>query len=240
MKNQKKRNKRSVFVITCLFLTTFLTLKMFKRVNYQDITIFGSELISIEDIISNSSLTFPTPLIFIKTKYIEKELRKNLSLENISLNRQILPFGLKIILKQRTPIAYGERLHKGNKITGFIDEDGFFINEKYSEKENLKKLSSRVFGWKEKYRGVISTILKFQKDKNVEFVRVDWSLNDFLILEEKSLSTILLGTNSKIIESQLDMIYDIKKQLEGRSIIENIDTIDLTDINNPKIKVFKP
>ena len=140
MKNQQKTKKRNSFLlITCLFLTTFLTFKTFKKVNYQDISIFGSELFSVEDIVANSSLNLPTPLIFVKTKYTEKELKKNLSLENISISRQIFPFGLKILIKTRTPIAYGERLLKGEKINGFIDQDGFFINEKFSDKEKIKK-----------------------------------------------------------------------------------------------------
>ena len=75
----KIKKKSSFLLISCLFLTTFLTIKTFKKVNYQDISIFGSQLFSIDDIVANSSLNFPTPLIFIKTKYFEKELKKKFS-----------------------------------------------------------------------------------------------------------------------------------------------------------------
>ncbi len=241
MKDQQKVKERSFFVlITCLFLTTFLTFKTFKKVNYQDISISGSELFSIEDIVANSSLNFPTPLIFVKTKYAEKELKKNLSLENVAIYKQIFPFGLRILVKTRIPLAYGERILKGEKITGFIDKDGFFINKKYSEEENLKESSSKVFGWQEKFRGTLSKILKSQKNNDVEFVTINYSPNGFLTLEEKSLNTILLGFNSTIIETQLQIICDLKKQLKKGIILERIDNIDLTDPNNPKIKVFKP
>ena len=102
MKDQQKvKKRRFVLLITFLFLTTFLTLKTFKKVNFQDISIFGSELFSKEDIVANSSLKFPTPLIFVKTKFTEEELKENLSLENVSIFRQILPFGLKIYIKTR-------------------------------------------------------------------------------------------------------------------------------------------
>ena len=135
MKDQQKIKKsNSFFLLTCLFLTTFLTLKTFKKVNYQDISILGSELFTIDDIVANSSLNLPTPLIFVKTKYAEKELKKSLSLKNISISRQIFPFGLKILIKTRTPIAYGQKFLKGEKINGYIDQDGFFINEEYSDK----------------------------------------------------------------------------------------------------------
>ena len=50
----------------------------------------------------------------------------------------------------------------------------------------------------------------------------------------------MLGFNPKIIENQLQIVIDIKNQLKGNNILEEIDNIDLTDPINPKIKVFKP
>lgn len=241
MKDQHKvKKKLPLFLIAFLFLTTFLTFKTFKKVNFQDISIYGSELFSINDIVDNSSLDFKTPLIFIKTKYAEKELKKNLSLENVLVYRQLYPFGLKIVIKTRTPVAYGERILDGQKITGFIDEGGFFINEKYADKDNLKKLSTKVFGWKEKFREISSKILNTQKNNDVEFVEIHFSPNGFLTLKEKSLKKMLLGFNPNIIDTQLQIICDIKNQIKGESILENIDKIDLIDPSNPKIKVFKP
>ncbi len=227
-------------LITLLFLTSYATSQTFKKVNYQEISIVGSELFSIDDIVANSSINLPTSLIFIKTTYAEKELKKNLSLKNVSVFRQIFPFGLKILIKTRTPIAYGERIFKGEKITGFIDEDGFFVSLKYSDQVNLKKITSKVFGWKENFRETISKILNYQKYNDVEFITITFSPNGFLTLEEKSLKTILLGFNPKRIENQLQIVNNMKKQIKENNILEKIDNIDLTDPNNPKIKVFKP
>ena len=101
--------------MTTLFFSSYATSKTLKKVNYQDISIVGSKLFSIDDIVANSSLNFPTPLIFVKTSYIEKELKKNLSLRNVSVFRQISPFGLKILIKTRTPIAIARGFLKGKK-----------------------------------------------------------------------------------------------------------------------------
>ena len=237
---QKLKNKRFFLLITFLFFTSYATSKIFKNVNYQDVSIVGSELFSIDDIVANSSINLPTSLIFVKTTFAEKELKKNLSLKNVSVFRQIFPFGLKILIKTRTPIAYGERIFKGEKITGFIDEDGFFISLKYSDQENLSKITSKVFGWKENFRETLSKILNYQKYNDVEFITINFSPNGFLTLEEKSLKTILLGFNPKKIENQLQIVNNMKNQIKENNILEKIDNIDLTDPNNPKIKVFKP
>jgi len=241
VKDQHKvRKKFPLFLIAFLFSTTFLTFKTFKKVNYHDISIYGSEIFSKDDLVSNSSLDFKTPLIFVKTKHVEKELKKNLSLENVLVYRQLYPFGLKILIKTRTPVAYGERILDGQKITGFIDEGGVFINDKYADKKNLKKLSTKVFGWKEKFREISSKILNTQKNNDVEFIKINFSSNGYLTLKEKSLKKILLGFNQNIIDTQLQIICDMKNQIKEESLLENIDNIDLTDPSNPKIKVFKP
>ena len=237
---QKIKKRRFCLLIAFLFLTTYVTSQTFKKVNYQDISIYGTELFSIDDIVANASLNFPTPLILIKTIYIEKELKKNLSLEKVSVFRQVYPFGLKILIKTRTPIAYSERILNGEKITGFVDKEGFFLYERFSDQEFTKKLSSKVFGWEENFRETLSKILNYQKNNDIEFVTITFSSNGFLTLKEKSLKTIFLGFNPKIIENQLQVIKNIKNQIKENNILEKIDNIDLTDPNNPKIKVFKP
>ena len=111
MKNQKEiKNRSFFFLISFLFLTSLLSIKTLKKIDIQNIRISGSELFSQNDVVKNSSLNFPIRLIFVKTNLLEKELRQNLSLKNVSVNRELFPFGLKVHLDTRTPIAYGERI----------------------------------------------------------------------------------------------------------------------------------
>jgi len=138
VKNQKKiKNKSFFFLISFLFLTSLISLKTLKKVNIQDVRISGSELFSQNDVLNNSSLKFPIRLIFIKTNFLEKELKQNLSLKNVSVSRQIFPFGLQIHIRTRTPIAYGEKILNDTKIAGFIDKYGVFINKENAEGNNL-------------------------------------------------------------------------------------------------------
>ena len=241
MKTNQKINKINfLFLILFLFLTSLLTLKTFKKIDLQDIEIYGSELFSKQDMVDNSSLNFSTRLIFIKTKYIEKELKKNLSLKNISVNRQILPFGLNIIVETRIPIAHGEQVLNGKKVFGFVDEDGFFINKKYADKENTPKLIPQVLGWQNNYKKSLSEIFTSQKNNDVEFSKIIFSPSGFLILEERDLKTIIIGFNPNLIKSQLQIIINLKSEFKKNNILDKIDNIDLTDPDNPKIKVFKP
>ncbi|ABB50464.1 cell division protein FtsQ [Prochlorococcus marinus str. MIT 9312] len=242
MKNLKKINTRSfLFLILFLFSTSFLSLKKFKKVNVDDIRISGSTLFSENDVVSNSSFTFPIRLIFIKTNLLEKDLKQNLSLKNVSVSRQIVPFGLKVHVKTRTPVAYAERiLNNEEKILGFIDKDGIFIDKQNADKKNLNKLTIQVFGWKEKFKKILSEILIAQENYEFEVIKIIFSPNGFLTVEEKDLKTIFLGFKPNLINYQLQIINNLKNEFKKNNFSEEIDNIDLTDPNKPKIKVFKP
>ena len=234
------KNRDFIFLFLFLFLTSLISLKTLQEVNVRDIKISGSKLFSKNDLVNNSSLKFPIRLIFIRTKFLEKELKQNLSLKNISVSRQLFPFGLKVHIKMRTPIAYGEKIFNEKKILGFIDKDGIFINKQNVDEENLKKLNIQVFGWKEKFKKVLAEIFIAQDNYDFEIIKIHFSSSGFLTIEEKDLKTIFLGFNPNLINNQLSIINTLKNELKENNFSKNIDNIDLTDPNKPKIKVFKP
>jgi cell division protein FtsQ len=241
VKYEKTINNRSfLLLLLFLFVTSLISLKTLKKVNIQDIRISGSELFSQNDVVNNSSLKFPIRLILINTYFLEKELKQNLSLKNISVNRELFPFGLKVKVNTRTPIAYGERLLNKEKIFGFIDKDGIFIEKQNVEEQKIKGLTIKVFGWKEKFKKVLSEIFIAQENYDFDIVKISFSPNGFLTVEEKDLQTILLGFNPNLINYQLQIINNLKNEFKRNNFSEKIDNIDLTDPNKPKIKVFKP
>ena len=232
--------KGLVILFISLLLTSLLTSRTFKKIKIEDIYIKGSKLFTNEEIIKNSSLNLNTPLIFVKTKYIERQLKKSFSLENVSISREVIPFGLKIFIKTRTPVAYGEKIVNNKKISGFIDQNGYFIEKKFIDKKFTKKLSTSVFGWKEIHINKTSEILNLKDKYDFEFININFSPNGFLTIEEKNLKRILLGLDTMMIEVQLQSLKNIKNQLKEKKIQDRIDYIDLTDPKNPIIKVFKP
>ena len=205
-----------------------------------DIKFSGSEFLSKNDVVNNSSLKLPIRLISIKTNLLEKELKQNLSLKSVSVSRQIFPFGLRVHVNQRKPIAYGERILNNKKISGFIDKEGFFINQQNVDGRNLDKLTIQIFGWQEKFKNILSKILISQEVYEFDLVKISFSPNGFITIEEKDLKTILLGFNPNLINYQLQIINNLKNEFKKNNFYEKIDNIDLTDPNKPKIKLFKP
>jgi len=241
VKYEKKINNRSfLLLLLFLFSTSLITLKTLKKVNIQDIRISGSKLFTQNDVVKNSSLKFPIRLILINTNFLEKELKQNLSLKNVSVSRELFPFGLKIIVNTRIPIAYGERILNKKKIFGFIDKDGIFINKQNAEEKDLDKLTIQVFGWEEKFKKILSEIFIAIENYELEIVKITFSSDGFLTVEEKDLKTIFLGFKPNLINNQFQKINYLKNEFKKNSFSKKIDSIDLTNPDKPKIKVFKP
>ncbi len=241
MKNQKRiKNRSFFFLISFLFLTSLLSIKTLKKLNLQDIRISGSELFSQNDVVKNTSLKFPIRLIFVETNLLEKELKQNLSLKNVSVNRELFPYGLKVDINSRIPIAYGERILNDEKILGFIDKDGIFINKQNVDEKKFNRLTIQVFGWKEKFKKILSKIFIAIENYELEIVTISFSYDGFLTIEEKDLNTIFLGLRPNLINYQLQIIYNLKNEFKKSSFSKKIDSIDLTNPDKPKIKVFKP
>ena len=240
IKNCQNPFRKSFFPLSFFVLISFLSFRSFKNINLNNIKIIGSEVITKEDIITNSSIKFPERLINIKTKLLEKELKKNLSLKNISITREILPFGLRIIIQSREPIAKAEKFLEGNSINGYIDIDGIFIPYEYADLSKETLLPIKFFIWNNESSDAISKILEAQKKFDINFTNIFIYPDGSIVLEEKTLKKILLGFDSNIIDIQLILINNLKDQLKNNKIIKNIESIDLSDPSNPEIKVFKP
>ena len=241
MKNRKIYEIKKLILFGTVFIfTNFFTINLFKKVDVHNININGAKFISLTDINENSSLQLPRRLIFIKTKLIEKELKQNLSLKRISVNRQIFPFGLNIKILTRKPVALANREVNGIKVEGFVDKDGVFINKKYlPETENLI-FPVKITGWDKDYKKLISLIIKKYEDNDDDLQVIKISSEGFISLEEKFFQKIYLGSQIQELEEKLNLIFDIKEQIKKKKIGKKIKSLDLTDLTNPKIKVFIP
>ena len=101
-------------------------------------------------------------------------------------------------------------------------------------------LAIQVFGWKEEFKEILSEIFNAQENYEYELVKITFSPNGFLTVEEKDLKTIFLGFKPNLINNQFQKINYLKNEFKKNSFSKKIDNIDLTNPDKPKIKVFKP
>ena len=108
------------------------------------------------------------------------------------------------------------------------------------DEKNLNKLTIKVFGWKEKFKKILSEIFIAIDNYELEIVKINFSSDGFLTVEEKDLKTIFLGFKPNLINNQFQKINYLKNEFKKNNFSKKIDNIDLTNPDKPKIKVFKP
>ena len=108
------------------------------------------------------------------------------------------------------------------------------------DEKNLNKLTIQVVGWKEKFKKILSEIFIALENYELEIVKITFSPDGFLTVEDKDLKTIFLGYKPNLINYQLQIINELKNEFKKNSFSKKIDNIDLTNPDKPKIKVFKP
>tara|TARA_Y100001978_G_scaffold189465_1_gene191789 strand:+ start:20631 stop:21356 length:726 start_codon:yes stop_codon:yes gene_type:complete len=236
----RKDLSKTIFLVFFFLITNSISLRLFKFIDKTNIFIVGSNFISTQDLIDNSSIKLPLRLINLQEKLIEKELKENLSLKDISVKKQLFPIGLKVIIREREPIAYAEKSHRGEVIEGFIDKNGFFIESKFRENEDLKLLPVKIIGWDIKHTKTIAKILEAYTNNIHELNTIQITSEGFIFLEEEFFKNILLGFQPEKIDLQLDLIFEIKNQINKQKITKKIENLDLTEPMNPRLKVFIP
>ena len=107
-------------------------------------------------------------------------------------------------------------------------------------KKNLNKLTIKVFGWKEKFKKILSELFIAIENYELEIVKITFSTDGFLTVEEEDLKTIFLGFKPNLINNQFQKINYLKNEFKKNTFSKKIDNIDLTNPDKPKIKVFKP
>ena len=108
------------------------------------------------------------------------------------------------------------------------------------DEKNLNKLTIQVFGWKEKFKKLLSEIFNAMENYELEIVKITFSSDGFLTIEEEDLKTIFLGFKPNLINYQLQIVNKLKSEFKKNNFSKKIDNIDLTNPDKPKIKVFKP
>lgn len=232
-------SKKTFLLFVLFFCTSLISLRSLKKLEMNHL-IIEENLISKEDILSNSSLKLPKRLIFIQTNSLAQELKENLSLKYISVNKQLIPFGLKIYVQKRIPVAYAEMTIDGRTVKGFVDADGIFVPKEFISSNIDFNFSLSISGWRESSSDELAKILKINDKFDIEINEINISKSGFISLQEQNLNTVLLGFESNNLDTQLKLLVDMKRQLNTLEIIKEIEGLDLTDPLNPKIKVFKP
>ena len=203
--------------------------------SFSQIQIQGNNNFDKQKIIKGSGLKLPKPLLEIIPKRIETNLIKKLSLQAVSVRRQILPTKLIIELLEREPIAYAERIGSKGIEIGMLDKDAEWIPIEWSVKDR-PEIQLHVSGWNENYQDLIAFIIQKKQNLGSPLKNIKVSPTGEIVLQTEYFPSINLGSNPEQLEDQIKVLGHLSKTLPSSFIKQKGTTIDLRDLRKPELQ----
>ena len=226
-----------IVFINCISLALFSVFlnNGWSPISISEIKIEGNKNFDNERIIEVSGLLLPKPLLEVIPKRIETKLIKNLSLQAVSVRRQILPTKLIIEVLEREPVAYAQKIGSLGIENGMIDKKAEWIPIEWTIKDR-PDIELLVTGWDENYKHLIAFILQRDKNLGSPLKSIYLSPTGEIVLKTEYFPSINLGSNHEQLLRQLKALAHLSKNLPASFIKQKQTTIDLTDLSKPELQ----
>ncbi len=220
--------------VSCGLIALFIN-NAWLPISSNKVLIKGNQHFDKEEIIKASGLKFPKPLLEIIPKRIEANLIKKLSLQAVSIHRQIIPNQLFIEVSERTPIAYAQRQGLLGTENGMVDKSAEWIPIDWEVKD-IKNITLYIQGWERNHRALVEFILLNQENLGSPLKQINITSNGEITLKTDYFDSINLGSNSSLLEKQLKILSHLSESLPSHFMNKTGLTIDLRDLSKPELQ----
>ena len=207
--------------------------------NAEQVQVSGAWGFSRDQIIEAAGLRFPAPLLGLNPKEIRQRLSGSLPVEQIQLQRHMLPPQLNISLRQRQAVARAQRRKASGLENGFVDRTGAWITRQQQAKARSSTTPSlMVMGWQQRYAPTIKQLL-LQLPKQASVQRLDFRRNGELWLISDRLGPVRMGPLDGQLQRRLLVLGHLAETWGGKPPSPDTRALDLTNPEHPEL-VLKP
>ncbi len=207
------------------------------------VEVSGSERVSREQVITAAELRFPMPLLTLDPRRLRSELLDALPVEQVTVQRLILPPRLRIELMDRQVVARAERrTAKGNE-QGYVDRLGNWISSSQKaigSSGSQPETAIRVQGWQDRFKPTIVQLIDRRNDLGSPLQTIRFEPDGTLFLTTGSLGEVKLGSPDGDLARRLDVLRYLSGELPKRVKGQGVRSIDLSDPNQPELGLPAP
>ncbi|MCP9825849.1 FtsQ-type POTRA domain-containing protein [Synechococcus sp. EJ6-Ellesmere] len=207
------------------------------------VEVSGSERVSREQAIAAAELRFPMPPLTLDPRLLRSELLDALPVEQVTVQRLILPPRLRIELVDRQVVARAERrTAKGNE-QGYVDRLGNWISssqQAMGSSDSQPETAIRVQGWQARFKPTIVKLINRRDDLGSPLKTIRFEPDGTLWLTTGTLGEVKLGGPDGDLARRLDVLRylsgELPKQVQG----QGVRSIDLSDPDQPELGLPAP
>ena len=241
---QERRQERLIqlwrlvfFLLTATGLSWLLLTLGWSLRSASQIQISGSQRMDENVVVKAAGLSFPQSLLGLEPGQIETKLMQELPVQEVSVQRRLLPPGLDIQLVERRPIAAASRMGPNGIERGMVDREAQWMPMDMAKRGEKPASAVKVEGWISNRRAVIARILQ-QRDllgRPLKTILVKPAGDVSLRIE--TLGLINLGANETLLEQQFKTIAQLTQSLPPDLRGTSNEGLDLSDPSQPELKL---
>ncbi|QEY30888.1 FtsQ-type POTRA domain-containing protein [Synechococcus sp. RSCCF101] len=201
------------------------------------VVVSGSERLGRERVLEALELSFPRTLLDLVPSEVEERLGTMLPVQEVHVQRRMLPPRLMVRLTDRDPLAHAERPTRSGVEAGLVDGAGHWMDRSLLAAGEEPLTSIRVLGWQQRYRPTLEQVLERRDGMGSPLSRVRFESNGELWLSTEALGDVLLGSDDGRHPERLAVMRHLTsklpQQLSGRRLV----SIDLTDPEQPELGI---
>lgn len=198
------------------------------------VDVSGSERVSREQAIAAAELRFPMPLLTLDPRLLRAELLDALPVEQVTVQRLILPPRLRIELVDRQVVARAERRTAKGSEQGYVDRLGNWISSSQPETAIL------VQGWQARFKPTIVKLISRRNDLGSPLRTIRFEPDGTIWLTTGSLGEVKLGGPDGDLARRLDVLRYLTGELPKRVQGQGVRSIDLSDPDQPELGLPAP
>ena len=241
---QERRQERLIqlwrlvfFLLTATGLSWLLLTLGWNLRSASQIQISGSQRMDENVVVKAAGLSFPQSLLSLEPGEIESKLMQELPVQEVSVQRRLLPPGLDIQLVERRPIAAASRMGPKGIERGMVDREAQWMPMDMAKRGEKPASAVKVEGWISNRRTVIARILQ-QRDllgRPLKTIVVEPAGGVSLRIE--MLGLIYLGSNEALLDQQFKTIAQLTQSLPPNLRGTFNEGLDLSDPSQPELKL---
>jgi cell division protein FtsQ len=202
------------------------------------VEVLGSQQVSHDQVIRAARLQFPVLLLSLQPKRLQDELAAALPVEQVRVERLMLPPRLRVALVDRQAVARAERRTASGLEKGYVDRLGNWmsvVQQQVASPRNGLAPEVQVVGWQDRHRQVLAQILERRSRLGSPLREIRFELDGNLWLVTQSLGQVRLGPPDAQLGRRLDVLQHLSSQLPAQLKGRPFRSIDLSDPDQPEL-----
>jgi cell division protein FtsQ len=241
---QERRQERLIqlwrlvfFLLTATGLSWLLLTLGWSLRSASQIQINGSQRMDETVVVKAAGLTFPQSLLSLEPGEIESKLMQELPVQEVSVQRRLLPPGLDIQLVERRPVAAATRMGPKGIEQGMVDRKAQWMPMDMAKQGEKPASAVKVEGWISNRRAVIARILQQRDQLGRPLKTIVVEPAGGVSLRIETLGLVYLGANDALLDQQFKTIAQLNQSLPTKLRGASSEGLDLTDPGQPELKL---